>query len=289
MSFTQIRKAALALSIDVALGAMCSSALFCRLMGIVPLPWAQLVILAGTVFFIYTTDHQLDIGRMQQQPVTGRHLFHWKHRRRLRILAGILAVILAALAWIFLPNPVLLYGILLAGAVGAYLLVVSRLPESKARMWFHKEILIAVMYTAGVWGSVAVRAISLQPFHRLSGVIFALLAFQNLALFSYYEWEEDMTQQQRSLAKVWGKPAVRIVLFALSGLLTGLLLVAGGLVQNITEIATLVTFWAMTGVLLALTVAPGYFRARYRYRWLGDGIFLLPAWSLVDWSVVIGH
>ncbi len=280
MSFSQLQKTVQALSIDVALGAMCSSALFCRMMGVAPLPWPQLLILGGTVFVIYTADHQLDIYRMQPPPITQRHRFHWQHRRMLRMVAGIVMVLLAVGAFISLPRSVFLYGILLAGAVSAYLLVVSRLPETKAKIWFHKEILIAALYTAGVWGSVAVRAVALEPSHRLSGIIFGLLALQNLALFSYYEWEEDITQQQRSLARAWGKRTVRIGVFMLSGLLLSLLIAAGGLVQSTTEMVSLVTLWAMALILLALTLAPGYFRTNHRYRWLGDGIFLLPVWAL---------
>jgi 4-hydroxybenzoate polyprenyltransferase len=170
--------------------------------------------------------------------------------------------------------------LLLAGAVAAYLLVVSRLPEARGRRWFHKEILVAALYTAGVWGSVAVRAGSLPPFARLAGVIFALLALQNLLLFSYLEWEEDVSQGQRSVARSWGPGRVRLAMRVLSVVLAGLLAAGWGWAEGLLDHAAWVTLAAMTGVLGVLCAFPATFRRRHRYRLLGDGVFLLAAWAL---------
>ncbi len=275
----QIGKTAQALSLDVALGAVCCSAMCCRLVGLVPLPWLQLWTLGGTVLLIYTADHQADASRMAGPPLTDRHRFHWRYRRLLRPLAGVLAVGLAAAA-LRLPRPVLVYGLLLAGAVGAYLLVVSRLPETRGRRWFHKEILVAALYAAGVWGSVAVRAAGLPPFARLAGVIFALLALQNLLLFSYLEWAEDVSQGQRSVARSWGKRRVRIAMQGLTAALAGLLAAGWGWAEGFTGHAAWFTLAAMTAVLGGLCTFPAAFRRRRLYRLVGDGVFLLAAWAL---------
>jgi hypothetical protein len=275
----RIGKTAQALSLDVALGAVCCSAMFCRLVGLEPLPWTQLWVLGGTVLLIYTADHQADVYRMPGPPLTDRHRFHWRYRRLLRPLAGMLAVGLAGAA-LPLPRVVLVYGLLLAGAVGAYLLVVSRLPEARGRRWFHKEILVAAMYTAGVWGSVAVRAGALPPFARLAGVIFGLLALQNLLLFSYLEWEEDVSQGQRSLARSWGTGRVLLATRALTLVLAGLLAAGWDGAEGCTGLAVWGTLAAMTGGLGALCAFPAAFRRHYRYRLLGDGVFLLAAWAL---------
>jgi hypothetical protein len=275
----RIAKLAQALSLDVALGAVCCSAMFCRLVGLSPLPWPQLAVLGGTVLLIYAADHQADVYRMPGPPLTDRHRFHWRYRRLLRPLAGILAIALAGAA-LLLPKVVIVYGLLLAGAVGAYLLVVSRLPESRGRRWFHKEILVAALYTAGVWGSVAVRAVSLPPFARLAGVVIGLLALQNLLLFSYLEWEEDVSQGQRSLARSWGTGRVLLAMRGLSVVLAGLLAASWEGAEGLTGRAVWFTLAAMMGVLGALCAFPAAFRRRHRYRLLGDGVFLLAAWAL---------
>ncbi len=275
----RIGKTAQALSLDVALGAVCCSAMFCRLVGLSPLPWTQLWVLGGTVLLIYTADHQADVYRMPGPPLTDRHRFHGRYRRLLRPLAGLLAIGLGAAA-LRLPTVVIGYGLLLAGAVAAYLLVVSRLPEARGRRWFHKEILVAALYTAGVWGSVAVRAGSLPPFARLAGVIFALLALQNLLLFSYLEWEEDVSQGQRSVARSWGPGRVRLAMRVITVVLAGLLAAGWGWAEGLIDYAAWVTLAAMTGVLGALCAFPAAFRRRHRYRLLGDGVFLLAAWAL---------
>ena len=280
MSLLQrIGKTAQALSLDVALGAVCCSAMFCRLVGLSPLPWTQLWTLGGTVLFIYAADHQADVYRMPGPPLTDRHRFHGRYRRPLRPLAGGLAIGLAAAA-LRLPTVVLWYGLLLAGAVAAYLLVVSRLPEARGRRWFHKEILVAALYTAGVWGSVAVRAGSLPPFARLAGVIFALLALQNLLLFSYLEWEEDVSQGQRSGARSWGPGRVRLAMRAITVVLAGLLAAGWGWAEGFTGHAAWFTLAAMTAVLGGLCTFPAAFRRRRLYRLVGDGVFLLAAWAL---------
>ena len=275
----RIGKLAQALSLDVAFGAVCCSAMFCRLVGLEPLPWTQLWVLGGTVLLIYTADHQADVYRMPGPPLTDRHRFHWRYRRLLRPLAGMLAIGLAGAA-LLLPKVVIVYGLLLAGAVGAYLLVVSRLPEARGRRWFHKEILVAALYTAGVWGSVAVRAGALPPFARLAGVIFGVLALQNLLLFSYLEWEEDVSQGQRSLARSWGTGRVLLATRGLTVVLVGLLAAGWDGAEGFTGHAAWVTLAAMTGVLGALGAFPAAFRRHYRYRLLGDGVFLLAAWAL---------
>jgi 4-hydroxybenzoate polyprenyltransferase len=275
----RIGKIAQALSLDVVLGAICCSAMFCRLMKITPLPWGQLAVLGGTVLLIYTTDHQSDVHKMKGLPLTDRHRFHWRNRRLLRPFAAGLLLLLAVTS-LWLPRVVLLYGLGLAATVGAYLLAVSRLPSAKAGKWFHKEILIAVLYTAGVWGSVAVRAAAPGRFAWLSGAIFGLLALQNLMLFSYLEWEEDVSQGQRSVARSWGKTGVRGGLLILAALLAGLLLAGWWWTDGSTGRAVWITMALMALVLGVLSAFPAPFRQHALYRWLGDGVFLLAAWAL---------
>jgi hypothetical protein len=268
-----------ALSVDVAFGAVCCSAMFCRLTGLTPLPWAQLLILGGTVLLIYTADHQADVHRMEREPVTRRHRFHWRYRHVLRPLALALAIFLAAAAFLLLNTSLLRFGLVLAGAVVAYLVLVSRLPEGKARQWFHKEFLIAALYTAGVWGTVVVQAQRVLPFAWLSGTVFFLLALQNLMLFSYQEWEDDVSQGQRSLARSWGKNTVRRGLYLIIAVLVVLLLISFRFAGE-SGMAVWVTLACMALVLAGLCLFPSSFRRNGLYRWLGDGVFLLAAWSL---------
>ncbi len=268
-----------ALSVDVAFGALCCCAMFCRLTGLVPLPWAQLLILGGTVLLIYTADHQADVYRMAGTPVTHRHRFHRQYRHVLRPLALALAIFLAAAAFFLLNASLLRFGLALAGAVALYLLLVSRLPEGRARRWFHKEFLIAALYTAGVWGTVVVQAQRVLPFTWLSGAIFFLLALQNLMLFSYHEWEDDVSQGQRSLARSWGRNTVRRGLYLIMAVLVVLLLTSFGFAGG-TGLAVWITLACMTLILAGLCLFPSSFRRQGLYRWLGDGVFLLAAWSL---------
>jgi 4-hydroxybenzoate polyprenyltransferase len=214
-----------ALSVDVAFGAVCCSAMFCRLTGLTPLPWAQLLILGGTVLLIYTADHQADVHRMEREPVTRRHRFHWRYRHVLRPLALALAIFLAAAAFLLLNTSLLRFGLVLAGAVVAYLVL------------------------------------------------------QNLMLFSYQEWEDDVSQGQRSLARSWGKNTVRRGLYLIIAVLVVLLLISFRFAGE-SGMAVWVTLACMALVLAGLCLFPSSFRRNGLYRWLGDGVFLLAAWSL---------
>lgn len=78
------------LSLDVSAGAMCSAALVCYLLDIRPLPWFAIGVLGVVVWIIYTVDHLYDAHRMPGKPVTGRHLFHQLHKRKLQFFTGIL-------------------------------------------------------------------------------------------------------------------------------------------------------------------------------------------------------
>jgi hypothetical protein len=48
-----------------------------------------------------------------------------------------------------------------------------------------------------------------------------------------------------------------------------------------TEQHVLYTECLMAAVLLLLFCFPAFFKKQYRYRWIGDGIFLLPALVLI--------
>lgn len=105
----QIWQLAQLLSIDVALGAVFSSAIMCKLMGIHPFPWLQLFILGGTVQLIYTLDHLWDVQRMQITPVTERHIFHQRYKQLLWIFSAVSAIILGIAAVLLLPPNTLVF------------------------------------------------------------------------------------------------------------------------------------------------------------------------------------
>jgi len=270
------------LSIDVALGAMCSSAMACTLMRIQPLPWLAISILGAMVFLIYTTDHMCDLQHMPVESMSNRRLFHWKHKRPLQIFAGILAGLVALLCLLYLPLPLIYFGIALGSLVALYLLLVNYLQPGQGNKWFHKEICVAVVYTSGVWGVGFVQAKHITAIHWLLVFAFGLIVLQNLLLFSCFELDEDVQQHQRSLAKTWGKELTKKILLVTFLLFAAVMLL--GFFFNTEELIqqALSIFCIMAAILGLLFCFPNTFRKNDWYRLIGDGIFFIPGFVLLN-------
>ena len=106
-----------------------------------------------------------------------------------------------------------------------------------------------------------------------------MIAFQNLLLFSAFE--QQKYPQVHSLGSMWGAGACRQILYGL-------------FVINL--IATSLTLWhsaysysiglgiveiTMSTVLVLITYFESFFVKNDRYRWVGDGIFLLPLFLFI--------
>lgn len=263
------------LNLDVAAGAGLCAAAASRLPdGAGPVNRMAIVVLMLTVWVIYTADRLLDV-RKKPVPSTPRHRFHlanagwlWKLTAGVAALAGGLALTL--------PAGLLRSGGILAGIVAAYLLLVNRLgPKSKLHLF--KEPLTALVYTAGVWGVAFSGKEAIAWEEKAQAGIFLLIAFQNLLLFSWMETRA-------------GKPPVpnlsSILREGFSDVLFGLCLagIAGlFLAISFTELVPYQRRFAFTQVLMSLVLVEirrdyRFYLKNERYRWVGDGIFLLPFW-----------
>jgi hypothetical protein len=269
------------LSLDVAAGALVCCLMACKVWQVSPIPWPAVLILAGTVLLIYTVDHLQDVWHTAGEVFSPRRKFHWQYRHQLLRACLILVGVLGVSVLFFLSLKIILFGSVLAVLVILYLWLVSKMGIQKGLPWFHKEVIIACLYTTGIWG---VAWFSADHFHAqylyFVGAFF-LIALQNLLLFSYFEREEDWQQGQRSMVVNFGVRQVKRMLTFLFILFGLLLMVACTTRFNLLEKQVLLTESCMSGVLLLLFVFPEFFFQHRRYRWLGDGVFLLPIWLLV--------
>jgi hypothetical protein len=268
------------LSLDVAAGALVSCLMVCRLMGVTPFPWQAAGVLSGTVLAIYTFDHLLDVWHTQGQVFSSRRWFHWQYRKELMMASIFLCFLLGLSAILYLPLTILYFGSALAVMVAAYLWLVKWLGESRGKAWFHKELLIACLYTVGIWGVAYTYSSYFLVVHVYLFISFGLIALQNLLLFSNFELEEDKKQKQRSMVLYLGSRKMKVILYMLVGLVLLFLLLSWTKCTLAVEKQVIFTEALMSATLLVLQEFPGYFVRHKRYRWLGDGVFLLPAWLL---------
>ena len=267
------------LSFPVVMGAVLSNRMAARLSDVAPIHWATPIVLALVVFIIYTVDRLLDI-RKPNRPPTARHRFHHRYATLLwRIVAG--AALLSLGLTFFLPGSVVKFGLVLGGLCAAYIGAVFRLPARHPALLL-KEPLVALLYSAGVWGSVWVQRPAVSGIEIAEALLFVGIAFQNLILFDVMEKQElsGVTRAGRepfSIATEWGDQRCNILLRWLA-----FTIMAGGLALCFVTDDRFAQRSALMLGLMSLTLYgiqryPAYFLKNERYRWLGDGVFWLPA------------
>lgn len=267
------------LSFPVVMGAVLSNRMATRLSDVAPVHWATPVVLALVVFIIYTVDRLLDVRR-PDRPLTNRHRFHHRYAPLLwRVVAG--ATALGLLLTFFLPGSVVKFGLVLGGICVAYVAAVFRLPARHPALLL-KEPLVALLFSAGIWGSVWVQRTTVSGIEIAEALLFVGIAFQNLILFGVMENGElsglaQPNQAAFSLATAWGDQRCDTLLRWLT-----FGVVAGGLALCFITTDRFAQRSALMLGLMSLTLYgiqryPAYFLRNERYRWLGDGVFWLPA------------
>ncbi len=259
------------------LGAVLSNRLATRLSDVDPVHWATPIVLALAVFCIYTVDRLLDV-RKPGQPLTPRHAFHRAHAMLLWQAVAV-AAILGLVLTFFLPGSVVRFGVALGVICVGYVAAVYRLPARHPAL-LAKEPLVAVLYSAGVWGSVWVQRSVTTGTEITEGLMFMTIALQNLLLFSVMETREP-GKHDFSLAVAWGIARCEAIM---SWLTAGVVLAAFAICFVTDEPGGGPRFAERSAIMLAIMSVvlyviqryPAYFAKKERYRWLGDAVFWLP-------------
>ncbi|HSI76840.1 MAG TPA: hypothetical protein VK957_13140 [Lunatimonas sp.] len=200
------------LSIDVALGACAGMYFFSRLLG-APISGIAYIILALSVWVIYTFDHLLDAQFSPGKLESPRHLFHRDNFIVLVILEVLVIGVVLGLAWVFLPSK----AIFLTGAFLAVLILGGMLltQKFKERLGPLKETIIAFLYVAGL-----LLLPLMQVFERLTSwkwvyymTAYLLLAWFNLVYLSLLDQQSDQQAGQKSLVTTLGFDKTHRLLF----------------------------------------------------------------------------
>lgn len=257
------------LNLDVTAGTVISTAAVAQYLGVkhvLLVYW----LLGSSTWMIYTLDRLLDGLNRKGAPMSDRHLFHWRYRKPLGAVLFTLFVVDTYLALTQLSSSVLYFGLLMLLTAGIYLLLVQLFRPG----YFPKEVLIALVYTAAIWGpSLLIKAqCSFQHFGLF--LLHSLLAFENLLLFASMETAEDRQSGHSSIAIFLGERYSRYCL-RLMGVLYLLLLLISAWLNPDSRLWALL-FFLMHMVLQVIFLAPQYFRQGHRYRYLGDAVFCFP-------------
>ena len=258
------------LSLDVVFGAMVCNIMFWKLsLSNAQIPIPVVLILGFSVWIIYILDRLLD-NQKPNQIATERHHFHQKYRKILWICIGISALLCFVLLF-YIPTPIFILGTTTTSLTVVYLYLTNQL-SSKNNFQHYKEPITAVVYTMGVFSTTILNNFSV--INLCIGLLLLLITFQNLLLFSLSEFKKN--PDCHNLASYWGtKNSHKIII-----LISVVVISIGFYWIKTSELAyfSKVFFMEilMSLILLIISLFNDTFLINDRYRWVGDGIFLLP-------------
>jgi hypothetical protein len=248
------------LSLDVVAGAVCCALFFSHVLGVQIFPYG-FVALALSVWIIYTVDHLRDARKIGASARAVRHQFHYRNRRLLTWLV-LLATIGNVITIVFIRKQVLLSGLVLGLIILLYLLLNQRLR-------FLKELFVAILYTCGVTlPAMAVAGYTIDGGTMILVIQLVLVAWANLLVFSYFDFEQDSNEGQTSFAVVFGQLATRstVVVVALIHLL---LSIFSALLSEL--IFASLTLFVMNAFLLLILLF-----GKKNVEWARCAVFFLP-------------
>lgn len=228
-------------------------------------------VLGTTTWILYILDRLLDL-RIYPQDHTARHQFHFNNQYNLQITL-ICLFVLNGVLFFFLPEAVMWYGVLLAVGVGFYFWVLNRFFRDNKAQWV-KEPTTAICYTLAVVGTALVSKSSINLSAWILGILFFLVALQNLLIFSHFEYLQSTDNENlvRTIGVNTSKRLIHGITFVNVFIVVLFFVNGTEYVNYFAGIELLMTI----GLSFLITV-PQWALKSNRYRWLGDGVFLLPA------------
>lgn len=203
------------LSLDVVLGAMAGMLFFVHLAG-ETVGISLYVLLALTVWTIYTLDHLSDAKAIPGKAMMERHRFHQENFKSLSIgvfvSAGLVIFILFTrpeVSFIIWP------GLYVALGMGVLLLVIK---ISGPKFAWLKELSTAIFYVAGISliGWKLQQEVTYQ--YVLFQLAYILLAWLNLLILSYLDEKEDKKSGFGSIFSLLHKPKVKLLIWGVGGI-----------------------------------------------------------------------
>lgn len=261
------------LSVDVAAGALAGGLMAQGVCG-VDVHWSWYVVLPLAVWVVYTLDHLLDARRLGAKASTPRHRFHHIYFKRIATVAAAVGVLTFGLAVWGMGLSGLAFGACMAALTGGHLLLV-RWAGSRVAPWLLKELGVALVYVLGIWGwplwcsDEPITLVLLLPVLQ-----YLALALANLLTFSWFERESDAADGQTSFVLAIGSKAAQGTIIALVAVALGCTVLLMGCDGHDAVAQAVIVVMAL--LTLVMLLRPRWMAKSERYRWFGDGVFLLP-------------
>jgi hypothetical protein len=180
------------IGLDAPIVAVCWQAMFAKIAG-VDLPWLIHLILGLSTWCIYLADRIIDVIRYPQHASTSRHRFTQHHIRKLIALLIIGSICNLFLIIKFLPQNLLISGVITLGLVAMYYLI--RLTSLKNIITIvPREVMCGMLFALGC--AIAPHAYSTIPWSHTPSLIIPVITFgmvcsASCILISIWEKEAD--------------------------------------------------------------------------------------------------
>lgn len=191
------------------------------------------------------------------------------------VLIGIIVPLNIYIAFKFLPDKLLFGGVMLGCFVLLYILLIPLL--KKLVNVPVKEALIALGVTGGMCLLPGLAGkLSLHYSYILLLVVFTLINFLNLLIFSLLDSEEDLESNMPSIVQLYGYEKInrfanQMVIFTF--LMIGFWIYS---FKGVSKLHGVVVFMLMLNILALILLKREYFKKNDLFRFWGDSIYLVP-------------
>ena len=267
------------LSLDIVIGALASSCFAARLFGVDP-GWVWWLILALTVWLLYTGDHMLDAWRHRKKVEREMHVFMLKHRKIVRFALGVVALVNFMLIINLLDKQLMKYALVLAGLVLLFYAMRHIFRKNKL-LHIPGEGFVLLLYMAGTWlGPAVVFEQSFEPGHGMITLIFAGVLLMNLGVISLYDVKLDTRLGLGSMAREFGAKRTKNMVLG-TALTIYLISLLQFLVFDVDRFSQFTLILAgMATIYLLVLYYPSRFRQNDYYRLTVDAVLFMGFLSL---------
>ena len=262
------------LSLDIVVGSLAMGLFAIKLLHVTPNKCWWLV-LALSVWTIYTSDHLLDSFSRKNSAVIRRHQIHYRFRLPLLIALIISALTALALTFMFLNKSIVIAGLITGFLAVLYLGLVFF--SRKQHSYFHKEFIISLFYVIGIWlYPVLLHGSVLSLFDWLVMISLVLMVWFEGILVSAFEVDKDINDGHNSFAVTFGKKMTGIFLNILFLTALAILIMLFTLTKNRSDGFAVIIEAIMLTLLFTISLLPGFFKKHEYYKTFGELIFWLP-------------
>jgi len=263
------------LSIDVVIGSLAVGYMATIILDVAanPVWW---LILPMSVWIIYTLDHLVDGYKNKSYSVIERHRFHYEYRKLIIGFVMVISFIAIALSVLYLDWRIVIGGMILLIIIVFYLLVIFILKNRKTIL-LQKELIIAIVYTSGIFLAPAIWYGSIPSFPILCVIaIIGLLALTEGIMNSWFDYEYDIEDGYSSFTVLTGRK------FTLSFLIATHMFIEAVILILLFTIPIDIVFWSLVILLIinvllgVISLYPENYFFKKHHRTIGELTFILP-------------